>query len=85
MEFKEQLELAKYMCEDALGLLYISEDVDVEYHHYDGEVETIFLKENPKTVNRVEFYMIRDLEKRIQKEVNKRWIIGIIVEETPNH
>ena len=84
MTFKEQLKLAKQYCDDALGILYMTQDVDAEYHHYDPEVETIFLKENPETVVRIEFYMIKDLRDRIQTEINKRWTIGIIIEEAPD-
>ena len=84
MTFKEQLTLAKQLCEDALGILYLTQDVDAEYHHYDPDVETIFLKENPKTVVRIEFHMIKDLRDRIQREINKRWTLGIIIEEVPD-
>ena len=84
MTFKEQLKLAKQYCDDALGILYMTQDVDAEYDHYDPEVETIFLKENPETVVRIEFHMIRDLVDRIQTEINKRWTIGIIIEEAPD-
>ena len=84
MTFKEQLKLAKEMCDEQLGILYITQDVDAEYDHYDPEVQTIFLKENPDTVTRIEFHMIRNLEKNIQQDINKRWTIGIIIEEAPN-
>jgi hypothetical protein len=84
MTFKEQLKLAKQYCDDALGILYMTKDVDAEYDHYDSEVQTIFLKENPDTVIRIEFHMIRNLEKKIQQDINKRWTIGILIEEAPN-
>ena len=44
----------------------------------------LFLKENPETVVRIEFHMIKDLRDKIQTEINKRWTIGIIIEETPD-
>ena len=57
-------------------------DVKYKFHDYSGEVQTVYVVECEDTANPVEFYMLKNLEKRL-KEVGFRYQVGIIHEELP--
>ena len=78
-ELKKQLKLVKLICEEECNLLYLEEDIDVTYDHYSPEVHTIYLRENPKTTNRVTHTNVKPIAKRIKEEINDRWHLGLIV------
>ena len=77
-EHSKKLKLAKEICDEECGLLYLEEDIDVAYDHYSSEVETIFLKEHPDTVVRVTHEAVKHIADKIKK-LNKRWQLGLIV------
>jgi hypothetical protein len=76
---KDKLEKVKSICEEECNTLYLEKDIDVAYHHYSDETQTVFLRENPKTMVRVTHSDVKHLEKRIRKEVDKRWLVGLLV------
>ena len=76
---KRKLKLVKKICAEECDLLYLNEDIDVAYDHFSPEVKTIFLRENPKTNVRVTHKAVKHIAKRIQKEVNDRWNLGLLV------
>jgi hypothetical protein len=58
---------------------YISYNVDFKFCHYDGDVQTLYVREHRDSPNSVEFYMLETLQDRIQK-INPRYRVGIIYE-----
>ena len=76
---KEKLRLVEKICEEECGLLYLEKDIDVAYDHYSGDVQTVFLKENPKTTNRVTHEAVKHIAERIRTEVSERWNLGLVV------
>ena len=79
-EFKEKLKLAKDICEEECGIIYMSKDVDISYDHFCSDVRILYLKENPETTNRAVYADIEHLEKRIRNDVSSRWQIGLLVD-----
>lgn len=58
---------------------YISYNVDFKFCHYDGEVQTVYVREHKDSPSPVEFYMLEVLQERIQK-INPRYRVGIMYE-----
>lgn len=79
LEFKKKLQLAKKICEEECNLLYLAEDIDVTYDHYSSDVHTVYLKENPKTTNRVTHASVKHIADRLKEEVGDRWHLGLVV------
>ena len=79
-EIKKMLKKVKIIGKEECDKLYMEEDIDVQYHHYSPDVKTIFLKENRNTKVRVTHEAVKHIAKRIQKEVNPRWNLGLLVE-----
>ena len=59
---------------------FISYNVEFDFCHYDGDVQTVYVREHINSPNPVEFYMLQNLQKRIQ-ELNPRYRVGIIYTE----
>ena len=59
---------------------FINYNVEFDFHGYDGDVETVYVREHISSPNSVEFYMLENLEKRI-REVNHRYQVGILYTE----
>ena len=59
---------------------FISYNVEFDFCHYDGDVQTIYVREHINSPNPVEFYMLENLQKRIQN-INPRYRVGIIYTE----
>lgn len=76
---KQKLKLVKAICEEECNLLYMNKDIDVSFDHYSDEVHTVFLRENPKTTNRVTHADVRHIQERIHNEVTNRWYLGLLV------
>ena len=76
---KEKIKLVKAICEEECNYLYMEKDIDVGYDHFSPEVNTVYLKENPKTTNRATHAAIRHIRDRIQEEVSDRWQLGLLV------
>ena len=59
---------------------FIEYNVEFDFHGYDGDVETIYVKEHLDSPNSVEFYMLETLQERVQK-INPRYRVGIMYTE----
>ena len=53
---------------------------EFKFHDYSGDVQTIFVVEAEESMYPVEFFMLKNLEKRL-KELGERYQVGIIHEE----
>ena len=58
---------------------YINYNVEFKFCHYDGDVQTLYVREHRDSPNPVEFYMLDILQNRIQK-INPRYRVGIMYE-----
>ena len=76
---KKKLDLVKEICEEECPKLYMDKDIDICFDHYSDEVHTIFLRENPKTTNRVTHEDVKHIAERIRNEVSERWHLGLLV------
>ena len=59
---------------------FISYNVEFEFLEFDGDVETVYVLENPKSPNLVEHHMLENLSKHI-KAINPRYRVGIMFEQ----
>tara|TARA_R100001510_G_C7622178_1_gene182798 strand:- start:699 stop:980 length:282 start_codon:yes stop_codon:yes gene_type:complete len=59
---------------------FIDYNVEFDFCHYDGDVQTLYVREHINSPNPVEFYMLERLQKRIQ-EINPRYRVGIMYTE----
>ena len=77
-KFDVRIEKAEALCRDEANRLYMEEDIDFEFYHYDAEVRTLYVLEHENTTNPVEHKHLKKLEQMIKKEVDERWYTGII-------
>ena len=73
----KDLDLLIDIANEEATFCYINYDVDFKFCHYDGEVQTVYVREDRDSPNSVEFYMLEVLEERLQ-EINPRYRVGII-------
>ena len=78
---KEKVKIAKNICHEESEQLYMQNDIDFCYDHYDKEVETVYVRETEKSNNAVTHDLLNNLLIKIKTEVSKRWNIGILHEE----
>jgi hypothetical protein len=76
---KDTKQLAEIAKEEAVDC-FINYNVEFDFCHYDGDVQTVYVREHINSPNSVEFYMLDNLLKRIQ-EINPRYRVGIIFTE----
>ena len=74
---KKDIQKAKELCSQACDEIYMKYDADASYDHYDPEVNCFYLFQSDNTNNKVEFYMLEEVEQKIKK-MNKRWRVGIL-------
>ena len=79
VEIKHMLKNVRKICKEECETLFLEKDIDVKYDHYSHEVKTIFLRENSETRVRVTHEAVKHIAKRIRKEVNPRWNLGLLV------
>tara|TARA_R110002020_G_scaffold351224_1_gene564486 strand:- start:1063 stop:1347 length:285 start_codon:yes stop_codon:yes gene_type:complete len=75
-DLKQLIEITK---EEAVDC-FINYNVEFDFCHYDGDVQTVYVREHLNSPNSVEFYMVENLQKRIQK-INSRYRVGIMYTE----
>tara|TARA_R100001463_G_scaffold71471_1_gene125288 strand:+ start:518 stop:766 length:249 start_codon:yes stop_codon:yes gene_type:complete len=73
----KNIELIKEITNEEATFCYISYDVEFKFCHYDGEVQTVYVREHRDSPNLVEFYMLETLQERLQK-INPRYRVGIM-------
>ena len=81
-ELKEdvnKLKLVKAICEEECNYLYMNKDIDVAYDHYSNDIDIVYLKENPETINQVTHADVKHIAERIKNEVSDRWHLGLLV------
>ena len=76
---KDIRQLAEISKEEAANC-FIDYNVEFNFCHYDGDVQTVYVREHPNSPNPVEFFMVENLQKRIQ-EINPRYRVGIMYTE----
>jgi hypothetical protein len=77
---KYELKLIKKIVEEESIEAFISYNVEFDFHGYDGEVQTVYVKEHLSSPNPVEYHMLDNMALRV-KEINPRYRVGIIHEE----
>jgi len=77
---KFETEQLKKIVEEAAIDAFISYNVEFDFHGYDRDVRTVYIKEHVSSPNSVEFYMLKEMEERI-KEINSRYNVGILYQE----
>ena len=83
MAKKKLTDTLKEIVEEEALYIYVNYDAECSYRKYSPDVKTIFAYESPTTNNKLEFYMLEQLEKRLQK-INERFIVGIIYTAKPD-
>ena len=68
--------------EEALHI-YVNYDSECSFKKYNSDIKTIFVYESPSTNNKLQFYMLDQLQSRLQK-INERFIVGIIYTAKPD-
>ena len=76
---KDIEQLTEIVKEEAVDC-FMNYNVEFDFCCYDGDVETLYVKEHHSSQNSVEFYMVANLQKRIQ-EINPRYMVGIMYTE----
>jgi hypothetical protein len=80
---KLEIEQIKKIVSDTAIEAFISYNVEFDFHDYDKEVRTVYIKESVDSPNSVEFYMLTEMEEQIKK-INRRYSVGIIYQEREN-
>ena len=75
-DIKQLIEITKEESVDC----FINYNVEFDFCHYDGDVQTVYVREHINSPNSVEFYMVEKLQERIQK-INSRYRVGIMYTE----
>lgn len=78
--FKNELQLMQIITAEEATDCYLTYDVEFTFLHFDKEVQTLYVREDNKSANPVEFFMLNNLEERL-REINPRYQVGIIFEE----
>ena len=68
--------------EEALHI-YVNYDSECSFKKYNSDIKTIFVYESPSTNNKLQFYMLDQLQSRLQK-INERFIVGIVYTAKPD-
>jgi len=76
MPKKADLEKIKSIVEEEAIEVFAEHNAQFEFHHFCGELKTVFIYELPETKVEVDFGMTKRLEKRL-KELSKRYTVGI--------
>ena len=74
---KKEIDLLKQIAKEESTDCFIDYNVEFDFHHFSKDVQMLFVKEHINSPNPVEFYMLKNLEKRIQK-INSRYKVGIL-------
>ena len=74
--------MVKTICKEESDKIYMERDMDFSYDHYDSEVRTIYVREAPDTTNEVTFDSLKQISIRIKEEIDDRWQLGILHENT---
>ena len=74
--------MVKAICKEESDKIYMERDIDFSYDHYDSEVHTVYVREALNTTNEVTFDSLRQISDRIKEEVDSRWQLGILYENT---
>lgn len=77
---KNELNLMQIITAEEATDCYLAYDVEFTFLHFDKEVQTLYVREDNKSANPVEFFMLNNLEERL-REINPRYQVGIIFEE----
>tara|TARA_Y100000114_G_scaffold138819_1_gene142174 strand:+ start:643 stop:912 length:270 start_codon:yes stop_codon:yes gene_type:complete len=68
--------------EEALHV-YVNYDAECSYKKYNSDIKTIFVYESPTSNNKLQFYMLNELQSRLKK-INERFVVGIIYTAKPD-
>ena len=77
-KFDVKVERVKELCIEESDRLYLTEDIEFSFDHYDNDVKTVYVREYENSANPVEHRHLKKLQDMIQKEVDDKWYIGII-------
>jgi hypothetical protein len=80
MSKKSELQQLKKIVEEFAVDAFIRYNVDFFFHGFDGDVQTVYVRETLDSPNPVEFYMLDEMLERIQK-INSRYAVGILYTE----
>ena len=74
---KKLVDKIRDIVEDEAVKGYYDYDIDYEFRKYNSDTKMIFIFQRPESNVDIEFRMLTDLEKRLQK-INPRFLVGII-------
>ena len=77
---KFEIEQLKKIVEEAAAIAFLSYNVEFQFHGYDRDVRTVYIREYDSSPNSVEFYMLEEMEEQI-KEINSRYSVGILYQQ----
>tara|TARA_Y100000034_G_scaffold80489_1_gene96572 strand:+ start:273 stop:554 length:282 start_codon:yes stop_codon:yes gene_type:complete len=77
MSSKFEIEQLKQIFKEESTKIVMDNDVIFNLVGYDSEVEIVFVEQNEDSPEELTFEMLREFEKRIKKEINSRWYVGI--------
>jgi|18_taG_2_1085343.scaffolds.fasta_scaffold38692_2 hypothetical protein len=78
MPSKQELKRLKQIYEEESTKILLYHDVVFEFVGYDSDVKTVYIREDVFSPQELTFVMLGDFEKRIKKEINSKWDVGII-------
>ena len=74
---KKLVDKIKDIVEEEAIKSYYDYDIDYEFKKYNSDTKMIFVFQRPESNVDIEFRMLANLEKRLQK-INPRFLVGII-------
>ena len=77
MPSKQELKHLRQIFEEEAARILLYHDVIFDYAGFDSEVKIVFVREDQNSPEELTFEMLNNFEKRIKKEINSRWYVGI--------
>ncbi len=74
---KQILKQVQLLIEEEADESFIEHNVRYVFHHYSGEVQTVYVFQENDSPNPVEHYMLEELQNKLQK-INSRYRVGIM-------
>tara|TARA_R100000278_G_scaffold120532_1_gene103047 strand:- start:704 stop:985 length:282 start_codon:yes stop_codon:yes gene_type:complete len=81
---KKEISIMKQLVEEEALDCYLEYDAEYTFHHFSGDVQTLFVYQAIDSNNPVEFHMLEKLKSRLKK-MNSRYMVGIIFQDVPDY
>jgi len=83
ISFQEKIKKIKELCEAEARKVAVVHKSKFKFDHFDAEVKMVFVKEEYDSTELLEHEMLDDLRMQV-KEIDKRWVIGMIYQGKKN-